>query len=202
MSVLTRVGVIAGAFVMSAAGIAPAQAATYVHFDAAADQTRTTCVDATSCTDAVDPAVSNGDITRISARHAARRVFVHTTYTDLDVSADESAQLVRVVTNSGLRRFAVIYTAPNSADSTIVLTRPNGAPVRCRNITAARDTTANVMQVVIPRSCLGYPRWVKVGVGHVATAPGTATAAGVFDDAMLSGSLGDNIALTPRVRRG
>lgn len=201
MNNVTRLGVIAGALVLSAAGIAPAQAAKYVHDDAAADQTRTTCVAPEPCTDTVDPAATNGDITRIVARHGARRVFVNTTYTDLATSTDESMQLVRVVTNSGLRRFAAIYTPANAEDASVVLIRPNGAPVRCRNIGAVRDTTANVMQLVIPRSCLGFPRWVKVGAGHLA-APSLDGEAGVFDDALVSGALGDNITLSPRIRRG
>lgn len=203
MSVLTRVGVIAGAFALTAAGVAPAHAAKYVHDDAAADQTRTTCTDPANpatCTDAVDPAVANGDITRVAVRHAARKVFVNTTYTDVSTSADESMQLVQVVTNSGMRRLAAIYTPANSEDASVVLIRPNGKLVRCRNMGAVRDTTANVMQVVIPRSCLGSPRWVKVGVGHAA-APDFDGEVGVGDDALVSGALSDDIALSPRIRR-
>jgi hypothetical protein len=198
---LSKLGVIAGTLLVGAAGIAPAQAARYVHDDAAADQTRTTCTAPNPCSDAVDATVTNGDITRVTAVHGARRVRVLTNYTDVATTTDESIQVVRIVTNTGLQRLATIYTPAGSADAVTFLMRPNGDRVRCRYLRAVRDVDANVMGVVVPRSCLGYPRSVRVGVGHIAS-PDLNGDAGVADDALVSGALGSNITLSPRIRRG
>jgi hypothetical protein len=198
MNMFGKLGVVAGALVLSAAGIAPAQAARYTHGDAAKDQTRTTCTDTGTCSDAVDPTATNGDIVRVVAVHASRKVLVATKYSNLATSTEDTMQLVRIVTNTGLQRFAVIHTPANSNNATVFLARPNGDPVKCRYIGAARDTTANVMELKVPRSCLGRPRWVKVGVGHL-TGLGEAS---VQDDALRNGSVGSNITLSTRIRRG
>lgn len=88
----------------------------------------------------------------------------------------------------------------------VAMTRRSRA-VECPRLRAVSDRDAARTVITIPTSCLGAPRWVKVGVG-VASVEAVTTAEGpeemlVFaDDAHRSGEIRDNIAIGPKVFRG
>jgi hypothetical protein len=86
------------------------------------------------------------------------------------------------------------------------LTR-RGRSVECPRLRSVSDRTSSRATVTIPASCLGDPRWVRVGVG-VAVLTTATNAEGVeevvvlADDAHRAGDIRDRIALGPKVRRG
>jgi hypothetical protein len=79
--------------------------------------------------------------------------------------------------------------------------------IECRRLRAAGDQASSRVTVTVPTSCLGDPRWVRVGAGvaSVETVPsvdGAEEMVVLADDAHRAGEIRDRIALGPKVRRG
>jgi hypothetical protein len=70
--------------------------------------------------------------------------------------------------------------------------------VNCPGLEARMNYTDNTVGVSIPRSCLGSPQWVQVGLGMITSRP---HAVGYTDDALTSAPAG-NAKHSPRIRRG
>ena len=83
-----------------------------------------------------------------------------------------------------------------------------GRAVECGQLGATTDRAAARVVITVPTSCLGSPRWVRVGVGVASLetmtgADGVEQTVVLADDAHRAGSVGhDDVAPGPKVRRG
>lgn len=111
-------------------------------------------------------------------------------------------------------QFTILRVDTPEARYEIVVERLGGNPVTsmergrkgvdCLGLKAKVDLGADTVTTSLPTSCLGAPRWVKVGVGAVALAADQASpelAAAYADDAHRAGEIRDRIAPGPKVRR-
>lgn len=189
-----RLASVAGAAVIALGIVAPAHAASFTHADATGDVYE--C--GSDCTTPALAATQDPDVQSVKFAHRARKVVITAAYTDLAPSSDIHAYSARIVTNEGLRRdVTVVASGSNVA---VVFARPNGDRVRCSGLARSVDYSLNTVRIVVPRSCLSYPRWVKVGYGALEMAnPDSDTARA--DDALTSGVPGDTLVLSPRIKR-
>lgn len=144
--------------------------------------------------------VANGDIVRTVMRHSDRRISVRIKYVDLRKAGDGRGDVVRVVTNEGVRRDVTVFAAPGAWRGDAGMTRPNGNPVDC-DVTHKINYDKNVTTLSFPRKCVSDPRWVQLGVG----AMWMKFQASVYyaDDAQLDGRVKANsLELSKRLRRG
>lgn len=117
----------------------------------------------------VTPAPTNAaaDITRISVRHDARRVVVTLRVRDLRPGGILGS--VRVLTRDRDLTFGSVHTDELRATFLENTTEEgSGEEVECRGDRMSVQPRHGRVRVVIPRSCLGDPRWVRVGavLGH------------------------------------
>lgn len=145
-----------------------------------------------------EPGVRNGDILRTVLRHGTSRISVRVKFAELLRVGDFRSDVVRVVTNEGVRRNVVVEAGPGVWRGTAEMARPNGAHVDCA-VSHTIDYDLNVVTVSFPRRCVSDPRWVQLGAGAV-------WAGGDFkvfaDDGLKAGTTGSNLTLSPRLRRG
>ena len=123
------------------------------------------------------PDRQQGDIIRTVFAHHDRKVVVRTTFVQLDRVGQMWVMPIKLRTSTGMVRRISLIAGPDQFTNWWrgSLTRANGAPMECANHRI--DYVANVVQVRIPRTCLGDPRWVQ---GSLATA--TFTPAALFAD--------------------
>ncbi len=144
--------------------------------------------------------ITNGDILRTTLGHGDRRISVRVKFADLRRAGDFRGDLLRVVTNEGVRRDVMISAAPGMWAGQAQMTRPNGNAVRC-NIAHKIDYDNNVVTLSFPRSCVSDPRWVRLGSAAVWMSGQMHTY--WADDALMDGGINpDNVRLSPRLRRG
>lgn len=189
MKSIRRLGATLGlttALLVSSAGVASAQSWSLA--DAVGDVVK----------DAGDGSVTTvvnqaqGDVVRTTISHTRTKVVIRIR--------------MRAVPRGDWAAFAEVRTPRTSFDLTQVkidggrffqVSKTNGGrPVRCAAKSSRIDRTALVLTVA--RSCLGNPRTVRAGAG-VVVFEGEDTAYG--DDA-LRRAIGDDLRLSPRIRRG
>lgn len=185
----------------------PASAELYSHADASADMVTDLCpLPGQPCTSNpfVDPSLRAGDIMRTNVRHQARRVLIRIHERQVDFLGYRDHDM-RIVTNEGLeRRVAVKALLEDSQPSVKRLSTKSGVRVPCSGLWAGFDPGTDLVTIIVPRHCLSYPRWVRVGVGSEFTPwaesdPGFAAR----DDWMINGRVSpDTLALSPRIHRG
>jgi hypothetical protein len=170
---------------------ATAHAQTYRHTDARKDVVRVT--------DSADrhrlaPRVQDADITKVRFTHAGSTV---TARLSLRKVTDRTNYLVGSLrTPKG--RFDVMATVDTGE---ITLLTGSGRTVACADASVHASKPKDQVTLRIPRSCLGDPRWVRVGVGVVVVKSSAATY--FADDALRSRAINDSrLTLSPRVRRG
>jgi hypothetical protein len=143
------------------------------------------------------PRNKNTDITWMLIRHRADRSGVKVQLRDLDRGTGFTVVRIR----TPRRSFAVdLAIAPISSTPRLSINdEATGEPVRCPgrsfDIRRARDTFI----IQIPRSCLGDPRWVRMGLGVATTAAGQRPVSYV-DDALRTGfDFDTDLALSRRI---
>ncbi|GGF32234.1 hypothetical protein GCM10011519_02030 [Marmoricola endophyticus] len=188
---------------------APALAARHTTVDRQHDvqHVETSFDDASGPAPAVDPAQAEGDVTALRVVHGPHRVRMVMQYAALSrPSGSQDAFHAFRLKTPGHRYYDLFLDAHRG--------RPQGerdfshayrfSPVRCKGLRTHIDYARDSVTASIPRSCLGNPRWVRVG-GAAATFAvdvDAETFSGYLDDASLPGQLRDYIKLGPRVRRG
>jgi hypothetical protein len=123
------------------------------------------------------PQDTTTDVVGLSVRHEGTSVELRAHFRDLtqwgeryltfDVGTDDGDYTVWVVRSRKSERLeASLYRAPEPPESfdecggyVIVV---SGVP--CPDLTVTRSPARDFVSVVIPRSCVGSPRWVKAGV--------------------------------------
>lgn len=183
---------------------AAAHAALYSHNDATRDVIWEACPgeDDAECPseDVFDPSVREGDIVRANIRHQARRVLVRLKERQVSAAGYRS-HYVRVVTDAGIERWVSVHATPGQLQpSSIELYDARKDVVRCSGLWAGADPATDLVTVIVPRRCLGHPRWVRVGVG-VETMEEELSGE-LRDDLMKAGAISATLALSPRIRRG
>lgn len=204
MNMFSKLGVVAGTLVLSAAGIAPAQAQRWTHTDPAGDVTSATecSAEGDSCTETVAAAQTVPDVVHFVADHRARRVNVWARYRDLTASGTRLHQ-VRYVTNEGVRRHLTLATYNGRVIVRELSRDSDGRKVACTGIRHSIDYTANTVSISVPRACMSAPRNVRVGFGSYAFRNiEDPTTGGWYDDALATGPTPGDLVLGPVLRRG
>jgi hypothetical protein len=113
-----------------------------------------------------------GDVVATTFRHGPRRVVVSTTFRALDEVGKYHGYYLRVESARHVYRDVTLEAGPGRWGGRLVVTDRRGQRVRC----AARHTIdydRNVVRVVVPRSCLGRPRFVRATAANAWTRPDT-----------------------------
>lgn len=186
-------GTVATAGALLLAGASSAQADTTSYTDAAGDVTSFTYVDGSDPVVAEAPTRRRGDVRRVRLAHHESRVVVR--YSMRDALSSEYGLFYGIRTpqaDYSLVRFRF------AEGKSVALTKGSSTkPIRCSGISWDIDHEAATVGMSIPRSCLGSPRWVRVGAG-VATFAGDERS--YWDDALRTGDNAD-IRLSSRLYR-
>lgn len=171
-----------------------AHADTYRHTDATGD-VAANVGQSDSYTPAPDRVV--GDVVASTIKHKKRTVILQLAYRDLVNDAEYDEHVFFVRTNKMTRTVRLFASSSNPGGRAIMF--KGRKKVSC-HVRRHIDYTLNTAAVVIPRSCLGQPRWVKVGMGGVMFTGFTASDTTWVDDAMSTGT--DGTAMwSPKVFR-
>ena len=186
-----------------AAGLAPATAADWIHEDAVGDVQTLTFDESTEEEPdfVVDPDNVNTDITRVMIRHRAHRVALRMTLRDIRRSSGAAIFDIRT---DGRDYFAIKSLGRNGLEFAPgwMLASANGRPVRCPDARRYVKRTTEEAVARIPRRCLGFPEWVRVGAGAQTLKETRRSFSVAIDDGLLDGEFGDVLTLSPRVFRG
>jgi hypothetical protein len=182
---------------LTVAGMSPASAAFWAHNDAVGDVVSYTWTEDSGDSGPVRaPANTDTDITRFTAKHTARRVVLTMTLRDITAASGVAYYEIR----TGTRRYW--------AQQRLGTNREQGpafyfeSPVSCSGVRRSVDRTTERAMVSIPRSCLGRPRWVRVGASADHATDTRTKDTYRFDDALRDGGRGFELVLSPRIRRG
>ncbi len=111
----------------------------------------------------------NVDVDKVVVVHTDRRIVVTTTYAELKKQEITLAPSSRMRFNDGPAVGMMVDTWSKWSGES-VLYKKSGMPIRCAGFDHTIDYTANTVQLSVPRSCVGNPRWVEVnyvGLGNV-----------------------------------
>jgi hypothetical protein len=158
----------------------------------------------------LDPSWTNGDITLFSARHRHHRVTARLKLAELRRGPGELwvSHRFRFLTSRG-GGFEVLGTVGLDGGGPQGVWRLSaGRNLRCRGLRHAIDYRANTVGISVPRSCLGRPRWVRVGAET--SSYSEAQEMHRSDDALFNGQHAspeppappDALPFGPRLRRG
>jgi hypothetical protein len=164
---------------------AAAYADRYTHADPAGDVASTV---GQSDTYTPAPERVEGDVISSTVKHGARTVVMTLVYRDLSDSAEVDGHVYFVHT-SKMNRVVRLYANSTNPGGKAVLTKANGKKVSC-HVRRHIDYNLNTAKVIVPRSCLGQPRWVKVGMGSVMFSAAGASGPVWIDDALSTGTNG------------
>ena len=143
------------------------------------------------------PDHTEGDVRSSYVEYAPRRVVAAMSYVGLTQTPDLAGHVFSFHTNKGRVRDVTVLAGPGHWAGRAEMTTGRGRHVRCR-VARTIDYTQHRISISVPRSCLGKPRWVQVGMGMVTVKGNTFFG----DDALTNGTLGNNVVLGPRVFRG
>lgn len=141
------------------------------------------------------PTVTEGDIVSSSVRHKARKVLLTMRFVELDRTGQGRIFFYGIRTGS-MTRYVTLAAAPGRWAGKAQVVKPSGKKVSCR-VTRAIDYAANTATIGVPRSCLGDPRWVKVGMQAASYIDDLVYG----DDARTNGRIYKYMVFTPKVRR-
>jgi hypothetical protein len=147
------------ATVLTLAGAPGAQARPLVHTDRTTDVRR---ADHTPEEPTLVPAPRHhdGDISKVRFANGSV-VALRATFDDLKQTNGYRYDLLKVVTNERVVRTVAVITKGDTEQ--VYVERANGEDVPCRGLKHTTDYDADVAVIHVPRSCLGDPRWVKMG---------------------------------------
>jgi hypothetical protein len=147
----------------------------------------------------LEPGRTNGDIVSSTVQHKRRNIVMRMHFRDIGWNAESNAYLF-VIRTSSVKRYVTLYASDGIRGGKAVMTKPNGKKVSC-HIGRKIDYTANTASVIVPRSCVSKPRWVKVGMASLFFSGFESGDTAYVDDARTNGTLGSGPALGPKVRR-
>lgn len=182
------------------AGLAPAAyAEKLVRQDARHDVVKGTESDAGETLQPA-PRATDPDIVRVAIEHRAKVVLIRTKYAALNRRILRIDAL-EIRTSAGKRFEAGSFVQKRGKWQGMTSFGTGSAEVDCDGLRHRFDYEANVTTWSIPRSCIGRPRWIRVGTGM-----GRGPWDGPFfiDDAFRKGIDPDNqnLTLSRRIWRG
>jgi hypothetical protein len=141
------------------------------------------------------PNRQQNDILRTVFAHHDRKVVVRTKFARLDRVGEMWLMAINLRTSTGKLRRIALFAGPGQWRGSVI--RGNGASQTCARHRI--DYVANVVEVAVPRRCLGDPRWVQASM-----AAGTIAGNGVFyaDNPVNEGPSVRLPPLTARIFRG
>lgn len=146
---LTRIGIVAAALASVLPGAA--DAATLTVEDAVGDTWTTDYSQDGTVTDVPTGGQVNVDIAKTVIRYSSGRLKVKATYVDLDRSTNRFQLGLRLRTNEGLKRLAVVDAAVSQNwDGVHALGKLNGDELKCAGLSHAIDYDANTVSVGQP----------------------------------------------------
>ncbi|GAA3537837.1 hypothetical protein [Nocardioides daeguensis] len=177
---------------------APAHADRWTYDDAAGDVTRTVETD-TSISLETLPEQANGDITQVVVEHRRTKVVL-----ELRTRARVTGffGVSAVLRTPGHPFMMMSMRAPGLGGTDLMDFSPHSkdGTVRCPGLKRKLLAGHTTIRFAIPRSCLGHPRWVRVGVSMVA---GSMFSAEINEDDGLrtAMTLSGMPAMSPKIRR-
>lgn len=140
------------------------------------------------------------DITRTVVDHRADRLVMKVDVRHLDRSGYRLL-IAEILTSDGRRfEFNADYSISPIGSRISLMRSKSYREVRCPGATWSVDPSANQVTASIPNSCLGDPRWVKVGVAAVGAPRNLTFSWG--DDSRTRGDISDeHLALGPKQHR-
>ena len=146
----------------------------------------------------VDAGRSNGDVTSSRVVHGRHAVVLELRFSTLRSTGSWHRHWFRMVTDEGVRRELAVTAGPGSWQGQARLTGVDRSPEGCVLRSTIGYGNGATVRVVVPRTCLSGPTWVRAASGTV-TASGRTVYA---DDARTTGRLYDAPVFGPHVRRG
>ncbi len=139
------------------------------------------------------------DITKTLVDHGASRMVVHTRVRHLSRSGYRF--LISEIRTSDGRHYELdLDYSAHPIGARVSLVRSSGTDVSCPGATWTIKRSADRVDASIPNSCLGDPRWVRVGVALVGAPLDLKTS--WADDSRAEGRIGDrHLKLGPRQPR-
>jgi len=181
------------ALLMALGPVSPASAEKWTGRDARGDvagYTYTAAASEDECptfTDFDAPDDANDDITRVVVRHTKKSIVIRTVFRDLDPALDQSLSVHLKTPDRGwfvdvdrsevrpgkFKTFFFLSREPTFPDPDEYDPDPPvcggfafiSADEYCKGRRFSIDLDHDVIEVVLPRSCFGSPRWVRVGAG-------------------------------------
>jgi hypothetical protein len=142
------------------------------------------------------PDQKRGDVTRTVANHRAKRVTFKVKMRELPRRASMHGISTRIITKQ--RSYSLDIFRPGFGKDAILSTR-RGKVIECEGLSHARNDKRRTVSFSVPRSCLGDPRWVRLGAGVFHISNGTKA---FLDESHRDGlDRPRNIAVGPKVRR-
>lgn len=137
------------------------------------------------------------DIVTTVVDHRADRITLQSRMRQLSRSGYR-LMIAEILASDGRRYELVVDYSATPIDSRVSLTQfASGAEVTCPGATWSVDRSARRIDAAIPRSCLGDPGWVRVGLAVVAAPHDLKTSRA--DDSRARGHIGDrHLVLGPR----
>jgi len=143
-----------------------------------------------------EPTRTEGDIVSTRVSHLDRKVRIKIKLAALSRTGRGWDFYYVLRTNIGKRYLDLDATRGRWAGKPR-LTNANDKTVSCTGLSRSIDYVNDAVLVVIPRSCLGNPRWVRVGIGSI----GLGSTKVFVDDARTQGNIYNLPVLGPRVYR-
>lgn len=138
---------------------AAASAGVLVHRDPAGDVVRSPVG---SNVGSPVPAQAHGDIVLIRVAHARRAIWIQVRFRELTDTSNGNFHVIAIQTRWRTRTVA-LDAFPGHWEGSTTTTDAHGRVVACA-VGHRIDYDRNRVMVRVPRSCLGKPKWVRVGV--------------------------------------
>ncbi|MET3961702.1 hypothetical protein ABIE44_001636 [Marmoricola sp. OAE513] len=138
----------------------------------------------------------NGDIRTVRVKHTATQVRVRLRYVELARSGTQHLHVVQLTTSKKKAYEVDLYAGPGAWRGVGELVDARGASKRCA-LKWDLDYRANTALIVVPRSCIGRPGWIRAGAGTTSMSGDTRYA----DDGLSARKPGSVLALGPKLYR-
>src|SRR4051812_4526949 len=163
MTMASRSALLVGGAVLAALAAAmPAYADAVTTTDETADVWEAVYHSDTDTTDYVNAgSVLNMDVESVRVRHLANRIVVKATYVELRREGVIFGASSRLRFNDGPTVGFSLDTYNRWGGESVLYESGSGDPIRCGGFDHSIDYATNVVEVSIPRTCVGNPRWVE-----------------------------------------
>jgi hypothetical protein len=146
---------------------AAALADTKSHRDAAGDVRSVAYDPATHNTvdspSTAEPAAKLGDITKVKVSHGSTSIKFVIRYRDLAKAGSEQIHEIGIASPNGVR-YVFVDAGPGHWKGRTLMTKANFKKKVSCHISRHIDYGDNILTVKVPRSCLGHPKVVRVGI--------------------------------------